>query len=306
MIDFTNCKEYLNKFKGSEKKMTIEYNGKIYLLKFPDPIRERDREISYINNAVSEYLGCKIYQSIGLDTQNVILGVYRTRAGKEKVVCACEDFTSDRVQLYEYKNFLLSDIDKETPNDVELEDVIESIQNDPRIKDVDGLKERFWDMFVVDSFIGNGDRHTGNWGLLGDGEKIISLAPVFDCGSCLFPLLGDSELSKLPRSEYKNKAINIYSCYRTSGKRIHACKYILSMENPDCNAAVKRIVPKIDMENIKSLIMGTSLISDVKKNFYTEILSIRYEEVLNRTMKRLMDREQIKTQTTHRTRPYKR
>lgn len=76
MVDFTDCKEYLNKFKGSEKKMTVEYNGKIYLLKFPDPAREKNHDISYINNAISEYVGCKIFQSVGLETQNVILGTY--------------------------------------------------------------------------------------------------------------------------------------------------------------------------------------------------------------------------------------
>lgn len=52
MIDFTNCTEKINKFRGSEKKKTIEYNGKTYLLKFPNPTREKGKVISYINNTV--------------------------------------------------------------------------------------------------------------------------------------------------------------------------------------------------------------------------------------------------------------
>lgn len=48
MIDFTNCKEKINKFRGSEKKKTIEYQGKTFLLKFPDPIREKRKDISYM------------------------------------------------------------------------------------------------------------------------------------------------------------------------------------------------------------------------------------------------------------------
>lgn len=56
MIDFTNCTEKINKFRGSEKKKTIEYNGKTYLLKFPDPTREKGKSISYINNTISEYI----------------------------------------------------------------------------------------------------------------------------------------------------------------------------------------------------------------------------------------------------------
>ena len=86
MIDFTNCTEKINKFRGSEKKKTIEYNGKTYLLKFPDPTREKGKSISYINNTISEYIGCKIYESAGIETQNVILGTYVNDSGVSKIV----------------------------------------------------------------------------------------------------------------------------------------------------------------------------------------------------------------------------
>lgn len=43
MINFTNCKEELNNYKGSEKKKTLIYDGKKYLVKFPDPIREKNK-----------------------------------------------------------------------------------------------------------------------------------------------------------------------------------------------------------------------------------------------------------------------
>ena len=41
MIDFTEATEELNNYKGSEKKKTLIYNNKRYLVKFPDPIREK-------------------------------------------------------------------------------------------------------------------------------------------------------------------------------------------------------------------------------------------------------------------------
>ena len=53
MIDFTNAMEEFNNYKGSEKKKTLIYNNKKYLVKFPDPIREKNKNISYINNAFS-------------------------------------------------------------------------------------------------------------------------------------------------------------------------------------------------------------------------------------------------------------
>ena len=35
LIDFTNCKQIINKYGGADTKKTIIYNNKYYLLKFP-------------------------------------------------------------------------------------------------------------------------------------------------------------------------------------------------------------------------------------------------------------------------------
>ena len=43
-------------------------------------------------------------------------------------------------------------------------------------------------LYVVDALLGNFDRHNGNWGFLyDDATKEASLAPIYDCGSCLLP-----------------------------------------------------------------------------------------------------------------------
>lgn len=41
MIDFNKAIEELNIYRGSEKKKTLMYKGKRYLVKFPDPIKEK-------------------------------------------------------------------------------------------------------------------------------------------------------------------------------------------------------------------------------------------------------------------------
>ena len=76
MIDFTNAIEELNTYKGSEKKKTLILDEKKYLVKFPDPIREKNKNISYINNAFSEYVGSNIFKICGFKVQNTILGKY--------------------------------------------------------------------------------------------------------------------------------------------------------------------------------------------------------------------------------------
>lgn len=49
MIDFTNAVEEFNNYKGSEKKKTLIYNNKKYLVKFPNPVREKDKNISIMH-----------------------------------------------------------------------------------------------------------------------------------------------------------------------------------------------------------------------------------------------------------------
>lgn len=44
MLDFTKAVEELNSYNGSEKKKTLIYDGKKYLVKFPDPIREKNKK----------------------------------------------------------------------------------------------------------------------------------------------------------------------------------------------------------------------------------------------------------------------
>lgn len=295
LVNFNQGTELVNKFLGSEKKKTILLDGKIYLLKFPDPIREKGRDISYINNVISEYLGCKIYESVGIDTQKVVLGTYTEK--REKLVCGCEDFVKDGMHLYEYKNFLLADVEAKTPNDFELNEILESIEENPMLHNKTEIKNRFWDMFVMDAFIGNPDRHIGNWGLIGTGKSgELMLAPIYDCGSCLFPLMGREEIMMLPESEYGNKAYNVYSCYRENGKRIHAGRYLLDGKNPDCNRAVKRNVPKIDMSKIKAIIEDIPALSMEEKYFYETILDIRYEKILSMSLKKLQKQEKKQEQ----------
>ena len=47
-------------------------------------------------------------------------------------------------------------------------------------------------MFAVDALIGNFDRHNGNGGVLvNENTDELKIAPIYDCGSCLFSQLTD-------------------------------------------------------------------------------------------------------------------
>ena len=279
MIDFSNAIEELNKYKGSEKKKTLIYEKKRYLVKFPDPIIGKNKNISYINNAFSEYVGSNIFKIVGFETQNTFLGIYKYN-GKEKIVCGCEDFTNKNYILYEFENLALS-TNPDKKIETELSDIIEVIEENNLI-DISKTKEFFWNIFIIDSIIGNTDRHNGNWGfLLNTNTKEITFAPIYDCGSCLNPMLEDEEIKKLSDIELKNLAINCYSCIRENGKKINYMTYIKSKKNQDCNNAIIKIFPKVDIDKINKFIDNIDCISLERKEFYKKIIRLRYEIIKN-------------------------
>ena len=283
MIDFSEATEELNNYRGSEKKKTLIYNNKKYLVKFPDPIREKNKNISYINNAFSEYIGSNIFKIVGFEVQNTILGTYNYN-GKEKIVCACEDFTDENHILYEFENIALS-VNPDKKIETELEDIIEVINVITKTMKVKELKEKFWDMFIIDSLIGNKDRHNGNWGiLLNRITNISEFAPIYDCGSCLNSTLSDSEIENLSETEIKDLAINTYSCIKENGKKINAMSYIKSLKNRDCNNAIFRVFDKIDLNKIEEFINNVEGITNIRKEFYKKIIKIRYD-ILEQTIK---------------------
>ena len=278
MIDFTNAIEEFNNYKGSEKKKTLIYNNKKYLVKFPDPIREKNKKISYINNAFSEYVGSNIFRIVGFKTQNTILGKYEYN-GKEKIVCACEDFTDDEKILYEFENLALS-TNPDKKIETELSDIMEVIE-ESKMLDIKETKQKFWEMFIIDSLIGNTDRHNGNWGfILNKNTGKITFSPIYDCGSCLNPMLEDEEIEKINNTELKNLAINCYSCLKENGKKINYMSYIKQKENKECNIAIKRIFTNINIDEINNFISNIECISLVRKEFYKNIIGQRYD-ILN-------------------------
>ena len=275
MIDFTNAIEEFNNYKGSEKKKTLIYNNKKYLVKFPDPVREKNKNISYINNAFSEYIGSNIFKIVGFKTQNTVLGKYEYN-GKEKIVCACEDFTDNENVLYEFENLALS-TNPDKKIETELNDIMEVIEENKMIN-TEETKQKFWDMFIIDSLIGNTDRHNGNWGfLLNKDTGKNEFSPIYDCGSCLNPMIEDEEMKSLNETELKNLAINCYSCLRENGKKINYMTYIKQMKNEECNNAIKRLFTSINIDEIKKFIDSIKCISDVRKEFYKKIIEQRYE-----------------------------
>ena len=162
-----------------------------------------------------------------------------------------------------------------------MEEILDVIENHKDISDNEHLMQHFWNVFIVDSLIGNYDRHNGNWGILvNDRTEEIKMAPIYDCGSCLYSQLTDEQMKEILKNqtEINNRIYNKpTSAITENGKRINYHDYIYSLKNPDCNEALKRLIGKIDMEKIKEEIDEMPIISDTRKEFYKVMLEKRFK-----------------------------
>lgn len=235
---------------------------------------------------MSEYVGSNIFRLVGFETQETLLVKYKFN-GVEKTVCACLDFTNDENELYEFESIALS-ANPDKKIGTELEDILEILRNS-KLFDYNSIQEKFWNMFIIDSIIGNTDRHNGNWGFLVNKKtKKIEFSPIYDCGSCLNPMLEDSDIEKMNVEDFKNIVLNCYSCLKENNKKINYMTFIKSRKNNECNEALKRMFNKIDIETIDSFINDISCISDVRKDFYKKIISMRYD-ILKKVYNELND-----------------
>jgi len=284
IVNFTNLPKRNKMYAGANgSKISVVYEGQQYMLKFP-PLPTKNKNMSYSNSCFSEYLGCQIYESIGVPVQKTMLGIYEVK-GKEKIVVACGDFTEPGVTLQDFASLKNQMIDSERNGyGTELADILYTFAEQDAIDRV-AVTERFWDMFIVDALIGNWDRHNGNWGFLYDARTDeMKLAPVYDCGSSLYPQadekIMESVLSKEGELNFRIFEIPT-SAIMVNGKKIKYFDFISSLQNEDCNRALKRIVPRVDMVKIRRLIEDTPFITDLQKRFYITMLEKRKERILD-------------------------
>ena len=293
MIDFTLCERRNKAYGGANgNKISVIYNDALYMLKFPSVPTKTDT-LSYTNSCVSEYLGCKIFEMLGVPVQGVELGTYKV-GKKEKIVVACKDFTSNGFVLQDFASLKNQIIDSERNGyGTELSDVLDAIHKQT-VMDTKKLEEHFWNVFVIDALIGNWDRHNGNWGFLyNQRTDEVKLAPIFDCGSSLYPQ-ADEEIMKMimeNKGELNHRVYNIpTSALQLNGKKIKYFELLSSMEYEECNRALKRIVPRISISAINNLMDETPYIDDVQKKFYKTMILARKELLLDFAYKKVLEK----------------
>lgn len=296
MIDFTFCPvDKTANYGGSDKKRGIFYNGVRYMLKLSNRISEdkrNDLNSSYTNSAFSEYLGCHIIASIGLEVQETLLGTMTLMSsmGVPRVypVVACKNFVAEGYSLVEFKNIEDALLDHKATKIPKIVDVYAIFTNDNPYFSGSFAKEvlaNYWDIFIVDALLGNFDRHANNWGyLINNQTQKMEIAPIYDCGSCLYPQLADDALEHIISNDNEIQMridkFPLAALEGLDGRKISYKTYINSFINDDCTAALERIFPRIDMGMIDSIIDETDGLSDIRRSFYKVMLHARYSHIL--------------------------
>ncbi|MBQ7486521.1 MAG: CtkA family protein, partial [Clostridia bacterium] len=78
---------------------------------------------------------------------------------------------------------------------------------------------------------------------------------------------------------------------RQNGQKINYYDFLYAGKNQDCNTALKRILPRIDMQKIDLMIDETPFISDLQKRFYKTMVAERKEKILDRSLQRIRKKE---------------
>lgn len=300
VVDLRDCPRSGLYYGGAAgRKVGILIDGEPWIAKFPRTTKDLQGKHlpSYTSSPVSEFVSSHIYASLGIPVHETMLGYYGG-----KVVCACKDFTFPNKRLVEFKELKNSAPDEAggfsgVPSDGEnvfLSDVLAAIDLLDELRSTPGVLERFWDMFVVDAFIKNPDRNNGNWGLLSEPGKPLTLAPVYDNGSSLFSKrsaefaearLADGEMIRQDAFGTNVSCYRLYDEGDPRGRAIHPFEYMFTARNPDLDAAIARFVERIDLDVVNAIIdsvpeesYGTVLMAEGMRKSHKTLLRTRYEQ----------------------------
>lgn len=285
MIIFDNSMIEPYKFYGGANggKVSIIYNENRHMIKYP-PKPTKNDDMSYTNSCISEYISCHIINILGFNAQETILGYFNN-----KLVVACKDFEEDGKRLFEFSK--IKNITIDTPGyETELDEIIDTI-NQQKIIEPKIVLEFFKNLFIIDAYLGNFDRHNGNWGFLIDNSnKSAEIAPIYDCGSCLFPQNTESGMRKA-LNDKREIDIRTYSrplsSIKINNRRINYYEYFksLSKDSPltyNLNFVGNKILENQD--KINNFIDSIDEITEIHKEFIKVILENRFEKIIKNNM----------------------
>jgi len=274
MLEYSKYPDGGRFYSGAERKRSIIINGNAYIVKFQKKSREGLRY-----NHISEFLGSHIFSFLGMEAQETQLGIYN---GENVVVI--KDFLGEDEVFVPFNGVGDSSLEQDKEKyQYSYGHIMEMLRENVKLTDVDQTMDLFWNMFIVDAFIANFDRHGSNWGFIKKDNK-HRLSPIFDNGSSLFPQLNTEEKVAAVLKDQIEIDQRVYrfptSQIKYHGRKSSYYEIIASLAFEECNNALVRITEKTDLKTINKLIDTVENISDIRREFYKTILQQRFEKIL--------------------------
>ncbi len=297
--DYTNAPEALQDYGGKAgKKLSIYDDGAVWMLKFPQNVRDIKRlHISYTNSPISEYIGSHVYDALGLPVHETKLGIYN-----DKVVVLCKDFTVDpqrelkpienivNIPLSnDYENFRSQSKSSTDTHGEDLGELVSTFNYNTKISPE--FEKRFWEMFVVDAMIGNNDRHNRNWGYFIENNERV-LAPVYDNGNSFLGKKSDQEIANMPENQYNSIVSSGNTPFIYKDKKVDAFRIIKNQylgddrkPIPALQQAIQTIAERYKknaqkimdfIDNMPEKQGNMTIITPERKNLYKQLIKDRY------------------------------
>ena len=286
LVDFSGCALSNRCYGGRHgRKLGILYQGEYYLLKFRSTT-VCDGETIVKNDPICEHLGSEIYRMLGIPVQKTMLGKW-----KDEIVVACRDFRqreNEFLELQEFRKLRITYDPAEdnfsTEDSVET-DVLKIFAHHPMVKKHPEIQERFWDMIIVDAFLGNPWRYEDDWGILVSFDGTVELAPVYDNGACLSGGADEQEHQKAMTSGQLSKwsELDARCPYAgEDGQPQNPFFVLLHSEDEVCQKEVLRLYPVIKKKfgDIATFLNHFHLLSDFHRIFYPLTLTYRLDDAL--------------------------
>lgn len=275
MTDYSDYPINTNVFlTGAEQKCEITIDSFRYIMKY-----QKNSEIGLTYNHVSEYLGSHVFALLGIPVQETFLGTYQGRN-----VVLMKHFCGPGERLVPFNDVGESTLEQDKElYQYSYDDIEQMLRDNTKSANISETIHRFWDMFIVDALNGNFDRHGGNWGFIRKNDR-YRIAPVYDNGSSMYPRLNTDEalLSVMQDSDEIDRRIYTFptSHIKLDGRKSSYYDVIHSLQFDECNAALERIVPRINLTQIYALVDSIEGISDTRKRFYKTMYDERYRKIL--------------------------
>jgi hypothetical protein len=229
VIDVSNYKCESYGFSGRQRKILLSDSNAKYMIKFCD-FRQNGEEIP---THISEFVSCKIAWILGYPAQQVRLVDWNQQ---EAVL----------IKMFNNRLFTLTGIGNSTMESEHLSYDLDSVDKLFENGNFDSKSiDNFWDVFLLDSFICNLDRHPNNLGFFKN-NGVFVFAPQFDLGNSLFV-----DISKSNMKKDVGEIINKYgrSAIMWKGERCGFIDILLNNKNSYLKESIERFRHRLDQSN---------------------------------------------------------